>query len=124
MATNANTVVVVNATATAPTIPVAVPVQQQTTATESPMQLKSEQLFSSLEQAKDNFVSKEIRDPIIMKLNKGHTHYDENGWFTDWLFYMCNNHSLLALCFAHRLHPYSRCQRITVAFVVSVSFLV
>lgn len=65
-------------------------------------------------------VSYETRDPIIMKLNNGDAHYDENSWLEDLIFYFRNNHEILSMlpCVgAHPKHPFTRCERFICSFV-------
>lgn len=52
----------------------------------------TQQAKNILHDAKQDFVSKELRDPIIQKLNRNDTHYDDNNYVLDYFFYMRNNH--------------------------------
>ena len=48
----------------------------------------TQQAKNILHDAKQDFVSKELRDPIIQKLNRNDTHYDDNNYVLDYFFYM------------------------------------
>ena len=84
----------------------------------------TQQAKNILHDAKQDFVSKELRDPIIQKLNRNDTHYDDNNYVLDLFFYMRNNHPFLSLFCVHPKHPYSQGKRFLVSFVTwSLAFL-
>lgn len=52
--------------------------------------------------------------PMTMALKEGKVRFPPNSWLEDCLFYICNNHVLLSICFAHPAHPLSRKRRLLV----------
>lgn len=52
--------------------------------------------------------------PMTMAFKEGRIHFPPNKWYQDCLFYLCNNHILLSICFAHPAHPFSRNRRLLV----------
>ena len=47
-------------------------------------------------------------------LRQGRVHFAPNGWWSDFFFYLAQNHVLLAAFFAHPEHPYSSVRRMLV----------
>jgi hypothetical protein len=99
------------------------------TPTENPIRAQNKKAPGGLNFSnfKEEFTSHEHRDPIIIKLNNGDAHYGDNSWLADFCFYTRNNHPLLSIlpfCGAHPLHPYSKCERLNIAFVTwTLAFL-
>jgi len=66
-------------------------------------------------------ISKESSWSQESELWKGQVHFPPNTTLQDFIFYLNNNHILLSVCLAHRLHPHSAKRR---GFILinSVSF--
>ena len=54
------------------------------------------------------------RDPVVEALERGQLHWPPNSWAEDFVFFVCNNHVLLSVVFAHPAHPYTRTRRLLV----------
>lgn len=63
----------------------------------------------------------EALPPMTAALRAGRVSFPPNSWSTDCLFYLQNNHILLAVSFSHPLHPMSKCRRVLM-LLSSLSF--
>ena len=60
--------------------------------------------------------------PVLLSLAlRSQVRFPPNGWWTDWWFYIKNNHIFLSIFLAHDSHPYTRKRRFLV-LLNSLSF--
>jgi len=76
--------------------------------------------FNFLSNAVSHALERERRDPMIEFLLNENTRYSDSFW-PDFGFYLRQQHTLLALCSSHRLHPYSKFFRFVVV-IANLSF--